>query len=203
MEATDDAFRERYPLREGLALYQCISLFVGGSERKNIRNIPLPPVFPRSRNDFFRLLESDARVIHVSCHGNSDGLTLRKRTKFEYDEFLDVDFSSRARLLFVNACEVAKGPATLAALASLCQGSRKERYVIAPSNEVSFETALIFAIHFYRLLLARRMSIVKAFKRATVLLGDFADLEYVCLDALRMKEYSASRGQTTERRLRC
>lgn len=203
VEATDDAFQRKYPMRECVTLYHCIGLFVGGSKFKDARNVPEYPSYPKSNNNFYHLMEEDVRYIHVSCHGDARSLYLRGKDTFDYDEFLDVHFSSNVKLLFLNACEVAKGPATLAALATMCKGERKEKYVIAPSKQVSFETALLFSIHFYRLLLVRRMSIVKAFIAAASLLKDFPDLDYVCLDANKMKEHLISGAESVERNLRC
>jgi len=202
IEATENAFQEDHPLRECSVLRQCIELFVNASERIDSLNIPGSPARPKSIPQFKHLLEEDYPYIHVASHGDARGLRLRNKKYFEYDEFVKVDFSNKTELLFLNACELAKGGAALFALAAMCKGQMSDKYVIAPEPEVYFETKLIFAMHFYDSLLAERKGIVEAFHTAGSLKG-FPDLKYKCLDASKMKEHVMYNGKCEERDLIC
>lgn len=193
MEATDQAFQKKNKLKECEALQTSIEFFVNASGLRLRRNIPKAPIEAKSDRHLKELLEKGHRYIHVSCHGNHRELSLRRGKKFQYDRFVEVEFPSATKLLFLNACLVAGGPTSITAFASLCKGRKGEKFVIAPKNEVSFETALTFSMLFYDFLLGRHFKIVEAFHSAGSLRG-FDDLAYVCLDANSMKTHTIVRG---------
>ncbi|MHB2037619.1 MAG: hypothetical protein ACYCPW_12900 [Nitrososphaerales archaeon] len=163
-----------------------MEVFVNASGHRSESKIPSTPLQPKSKHEFINRMKEGSEFIHISCHGDHKRLYLRNKQKFDYDEFGSVEFRKETRLLFINACEAANGPTQLSALVALCDGKLANKFVIAPSNKVSFETALTFSIIFYDLLLARNMGIPKAFELATTLKG-YDDLDYYLLNGNNMK----------------
>lgn len=109
-------------------------------------------VYVRTKRElayFLRIFEeSDFKYLHLSCHGNENGIGMTLNEIVSFDEINNIfKYSHKKRRLFLSSCEVMNGDI------GDCLEPIKFMSIVGPTEKIAFSDAAIFWASFYHLIL--------------------------------------------------
>ncbi|MDW7776264.1 MAG: hypothetical protein SCH39_08030 [Methanosarcinales archaeon] len=132
-------------LREGKLLYEFLNMLI--PDRIDLLQI-------KSKNDFLdRLYENNSKVIHISCHGdtnNEDNFCMLTANGNIYPDELDEDSGLRGRNVVITGCLLGR-----TGFAKEFLENTQAKSLIAPMNEIRFRNSAMWCANFYYHLFTR------------------------------------------------